>query len=94
MLTLRSVGPAPQASPPAGKPGGPQIGLADASVRIDMALLLAITGSLSSPQCCWSAWGDKTKCGGYPTGAAGGKCISAQSCRPICWQRCRIRLSG
>ena len=26
------------------------------------------------PQCCWSAWGDKTACGGYPASSSGGAC--------------------
>ena len=27
-----------------------------------------------APQCCWSAWGDKTTCGGYPAGSSAGEC--------------------
>ena len=26
------------------------------------------------PQCCWSAWGDESACGGYPASSSGGAC--------------------
>jgi len=37
---------------------------------------------MSEAQCCWSKWGDKSTCGGYPSGKHGGFCSSnwSQSC--------------
>jgi len=36
----------------------------------------------SGGDCCWSAWGDSSGCGGYPTGAGDGRCSNNwdQSC--------------
>ena len=30
--------------------------------------------TVNAPKCCWSAYGDKSTCGGYPTGGSGGLC--------------------
>jgi hypothetical protein len=32
------------------------------------------TAAPTAPKCCWTAWGDASSCGGYPSGGSGGLC--------------------
>lgn len=36
-----------------------------------------LASAIASPQCCWSAWGDDSSCGGYPSGGSSGLCNTA-----------------
>merc|ERR1719428_1166904 len=50
--------------------------------RLLVSAAMLAPAAAVAPQCCWSAWGDASSCGGYPHGASSGKCNTdwAKSC--------------
>merc|ERR1719316_1579278 len=44
------------------------------SVVAAVAVASTWPSAFAASQCCWSKWGDKSTCGGYPSGGSGGLC--------------------